>query len=154
MVKTRINFQLNDRKMSLLQLVYVSTMSTDDPALLHQILDAAVKNNKRNNITGMLLYAEGNIIQAIEGDRDAVLATFTSIEKDTRHRGIHILIEEEILSRKFASWNMGFRQITKVDLETFPASAPLFNMHGGELALRIRPSNALTLLTAFAEASM
>ena len=140
--------------MSLLQLVYVSTMSTDEPALIYQILDAAVKHNKRNNITGMLLYAEGNIIQAIEGERDAVMATFKTIEKDTRHRGIHVLIEEEILSRKFASWNMGFRRLTKFDLEKFPASAPLFNMRGSELALRIRPGNALTLLTAFAGASI
>lgn len=140
--------------MSLLQLVYVSTMTSDDPALLSAILDAAIKNNKRNNITGMLLYAEGNVIQAIEGERDAVLATFRTIQKDVRHRGIHVLIEEGILSRKFASWNMGFRRLTKVDLENFPAFAPLFNMHEGELALRIRPSNALTLLTAFAASSM
>ena len=139
--------------MSLFQLVYVSTMVTDSPADLPTILDASIRNNKRNNITGMLLYAEGNVIQAIEGEKNDVLATYTAIRDDIRHHGIYILIEKSISSRKFASWSMGFRQITKADLDNFPDAAPLFDMQDGELVLRIRPSEALTLLNSFASAS-
>jgi hypothetical protein len=129
-------------------------MVTDDPAVLSTILDATIKNNKRKNITGMLLYADGNIIQALEGEEGEVQATFSSIQKDNRHRGIHVLIQKGIPSRKFASWSMGFRRLTKADMEKFPAFSPLFNMHGGEVALRVLPGQALTLLNSFAAASM
>ena len=140
--------------MSLFQLVYVSTMVTDDPRLMSAVLDVTVKNNKRNNITGMLLYADGNIIQVLEGERVDVLATFKAIEKDIRHHGIRVLLEKDIVYRKFLGWSMGVRRLSKADKEGFQADAPLFNMHDVQVALRIRSCQALTLLNSFAVATM
>jgi hypothetical protein len=87
-------------------------------------------------------------------EKDTVLETFQAIQLDARHRGVFVLIEEEIVSRKFASWSMGFRQLSKADLERLPVSANFFKVRPEEIALRAQPSDALTILESFADGSM
>jgi hypothetical protein len=140
--------------MALFQLVYMSSLVTNEPEVLSDILDSSVRNNKRSNITGMMLYSDGNVLQILEGNRDSVLETFKSIQLDMRHRGIFVLIEEEITSRKFASWSMGFKQLTHADLEKFPVAANVFKVETDEIALRVQPGQALTVLNSFADGSM
>ena len=147
-------FENQGKKVALLQLVYMSSLVTDEPEILPAILDVSVRNNRRRNITGMMLYADGNILQVLEGEKDALLKTFRSIELDARHRGIFVLIEKEIAARQFASWSMGFRQLTKAVLEKFPVAAHVFKTRQDEIALRGRPSDALTVLKSFAEDPM
>jgi hypothetical protein len=71
-----------------------------------------------------------------------------------RHRGIFVLIEEEITSRRFASWSMGFKQITRAELEKFPVAANVFKVETNEIALRVQPGQALIVLNSFADGSM
>jgi hypothetical protein len=125
-------------------------METDDANTLPDILKEAVRNNKQRNITGMLLYEGGNILQVLEGEADIVLETFRYIQLDKRHHGIFVLIEKEIETRQFVSWSMGFKQLTKVDLEKFPAAAHVFKAHPDEVSVRGRPSDALIILKSFA----
>jgi hypothetical protein len=139
---------------ALFQLVYMSSLVTDGPELLPAILDAAVKNNKRKFITGMLLYADGCVMQVLEGERNTVLETFHSIELDKRHSGIFVLIQQEIDARQFASWSMGFRQLTAADLEKFPAAAHVFKARQDEILLRSRSGAARSILQSFAEGSI
>ena len=140
--------------MALFQLIYMSSLVTDKPEVLGAILAASVRNNKRRDITGMMLYADGNIMQVLEGNEDAVRDTFHAIESDARHRGLFVLIEGEIASRQFASWSMGFRQLSKPDLESFPAAAHVFKAHQDEISMRGRAGDALTVLKSFADGSM
>jgi hypothetical protein len=140
--------------MSMFQLIYMSSLITDEPGLLHSILDVSVRNNGRNGITGMMLYADGNVIQVLEGEKDAVHTTFQAIEMDKRHTGIFVLIEQEIASREFASWSMGFRQLAKAELEKLPAVANVFKVQQEDISLRIRAGDALTILKSFADGSM
>jgi hypothetical protein len=46
---------------------------------------------------------------------------------------------------------MGFRQLSKADLEKFPVAANVFKVHQHEIGLRVQPGEALTLLRSFAE---
>ena len=140
--------------MSLFQLIYMSSMVTDRPEILPDILQAAVRNNKQRNITGMMLYADGNVMQVLEGEKGEVLETYQAIQADPRHSGIFVLIEQEIASRQFASWSMGFSQLTKADLEKFPAAAHIFKAHQDEISLRGRAGEALIVLKSFADGSM
>lgn len=140
--------------MALFQLIYMSSLVTDEAVVLSAILEASVRNNKKNNLTGMMLYADGNVMQVLEGARDAVLATFHAIERDARHRGIFVLIEQEIAARQFAAWSMGFRQLSLADLEQLPAAAHVFRARPDEITLRGRVGDALTVLQSFANGSM
>lgn len=79
---------------------------------LDRLLNKARIRNKKNNITGMLLYADGSFLQVIEGGERAVKDTFTLIQKDIKHKDIKILFEDTIESRHFSEWSMGFRRLS------------------------------------------
>lgn len=140
--------------MALFQIIYMSSLITDEPELLSSILGASVRNNKRRNITGMLLYVEGSVLQVLEGEKNVVQETFRTIELDKRHNGIFVLIEQEIAARQFASWSMGFKQLSKLDLAKIPVAVPMFSARQDEISLRSRAREALTLLQSFADGSM
>jgi len=140
-----------EEELALFQITYLSSLVRDEPEILPAILDAAVRNNKRSGITGMLLYADGNVVQVLEGEKDVVLQTFQSIELDKRHKGIIVLLKQEIASRQFASWSMGFKRLTKADLEKFPDVAHVFEARQDEISVRSRSGAALIILTTFAD---
>jgi hypothetical protein len=137
--------------MALFQLIYMSSLITDEPEIVSAILESSVRNNQRRDVTGMMLCADGNVMQVLEGEQEAVLETFQSIQSDARHRGIFLLIEGEIAARNFVSWSMGFRRISKADLEKFPVAAQVFRASQEEVSLRVQPSEALIILKSFAE---
>ena len=90
-------------------LVYVSTSVpglTD--ADLETLLIQARERNKANGVTGMLIFGAGNFIQALEGDKAAVLAIFESIARDARHYGVIRMIEFEDELRDFPDWSMAY----------------------------------------------
>jgi hypothetical protein len=140
--------------MGIFQIVYMSSLVADSPELLPAILEVAVRNNKQNSITGMMLYADGNVMQVLEGERDVVLKTFKAIDSDPRHSGIFVLIEQEVATRQFASWSMGFKQLSEADLENLPVAAHIFRARQEEISLRGRAGDALVILKSFAEGSM
>ncbi len=97
-------------------LIYVSfaTIHFSDEDL-KILLGSSRENNMKLGITGMLLYAEGNFIQVIEGEGAAIDALYSKITKDDRHRSFSILMKGEIKERNFGEWSMGFKKISKED---------------------------------------
>lgn len=69
--------------------------------------------NRRNEITGMLLYIQGKFIQVLEGNREAVLQLFERISADPRHQRVAVIMEGESPTRIFKDWSMGFRRLTE-----------------------------------------
>ena len=136
------------------QLVYMSSLVKDEPEILAAILDSSERNNKRNNITGMMSYSDGNVMQVLEGEKETVLKTYQAVQMDLRHYDIFLLLEEEIATRIFASWSMGFRQISTADMQEFPLAANVFKVRPSEIALRVQPSDVLIILKSFADGSM
>jgi hypothetical protein len=129
----------------------MSSLTTDDPDILPAILEVSVRKNKLKDITGMMLYADGNVMQVLEGEKNVVLETFRAIQLDVRHRGIYVLIENEISTRNFASWSMGFRRLSETDLEKYSAAVNVFKVNQYEIGLRVKPGEALTVLKSFAK---
>lgn len=140
--------------MALFQLIYMGSLNTDGPEILLPILEFSIRNNERGGITGMMLYADGNVMHALEGEKDKVLETFRTIESDIRHKGLFVLLEEEIASRQFAFWSMGFRQLTAVELEKIPVAAHVFKVRQDEISRRVRAGDARTVLQSFAKGCM
>lgn len=52
-------------------------------------------NNERAGITGMLLYKDGNFMQLLEGEKEAVLRLHKNIIVDPRHKGFLTLLQGE-----------------------------------------------------------
>lgn len=85
---------------------------------LTELLIKARKNNSDTNITGMLIHRDGNFIQVLEGEEDAVKKLYGIIEADKRHDGTIVISEGPIPERQFARWAMDFRNYSKNALFT------------------------------------
>lgn len=92
--------------------VYVSSAAR---AMSDQELDAILVESRANNetagITGMLLYADGNFAQALEGPAEALDRLLVRLAADPRHQGIITVARLPIEARRFAGWSMGFRRV-------------------------------------------
>ena len=115
-----------------LSLTYLSSATQKpDADELERLLRSVRVKNEALGITGLLLYADGNYVQTLEGPGDVVDAAFGRIVADPRHRGVFVAWREEIEEREYPDWSMGFREM---DAEQ-AASIPGFNDY---LALRGR----------------
>jgi hypothetical protein len=91
------------------RLIYLSYASGPmDEDELSAILAASRRNNERDGLTGLLLYHEGRFLQCLEGPKEVLMRTLIRIRLDSRHRGVHVLLDEEKEGRLFAGWQMGF----------------------------------------------
>ncbi len=99
--------------MNLIRLVYASTVSEPlKHSDIEQIIHAAQTHNVEQGITGMLYFNNNYFLQCLEGDREKVNALYNSIVKDARHHNVVILSYQEINSRDFQNWSMGYIPIS------------------------------------------
>ena len=95
-------------------LVYLSALQ---PRLTEPELEALVQDSRTRNtaegITGVLLHADGDVIQYLEGPEAAVRATFGRIARDPRHRSIVVAVDAVLPARVFPRWLMGHLQVTR-----------------------------------------
>jgi hypothetical protein len=129
------------------RLVYVSSavnLFTDEQ--LAQLLEVSRRNNTAADITGMLLYVEGNFIQVLEGDETVVMTTHQRIAKDPRHCGLITLLQGREGEREFTDWSMGFRKVEGSEAASLPGYSEFLNKGAGPDQQR---SAALRLLENF-----
>ena len=90
-------------------LVYRSTAQLAFKTVdVKEMLEKARFSNSRDNITGCLLYYEGEFIQYLEGNQIKVLNLFDKIKADKRHKDISILAHGITDSREFKDWEMAY----------------------------------------------
>lgn len=98
--------------MSLLSVTYVSSarrrFSSDE---IEKLLAVARVKNAAHDVTGLLLYWDGNFLQYIEGPPAAVEGLLDIIRGDSRHHGLIVLDRTEIAGRAFPDWRMGFQRM-------------------------------------------
>lgn len=132
----------------LIQLVYVSSsVGLFTPETLQDILAVSRRNNAARSITGMLLYKGGNIVQVLEGPKDAVEALFARIEADQRHAGVICLCRKSITQRDFADWSMGFRDLNSEEVRAMDGYSEFLDTSFDVRTMK--PSQALNMLTLF-----
>lgn len=99
------------------QLIYVSTatreMQDED---LHAILESSIRHNTAQAVTGLLLYAEGNFMQVLEGSAYAVNETMDRIRADARNHDIHVLEVREIERREYGDWSMSVHRLGEAEM--------------------------------------
>lgn len=64
-----------------------------------EILGACDRNNRRDHLTGCVLFHEGRIVQAIEGGRNDIDRLMRRLLADPRHTGMRIIVDMPIMSR-------------------------------------------------------
>ena len=131
-------------------LVYISSATkllTQDELLA--LLAECHEYNEVNGITGMLLYKEGNFMQAIEGEEQEVLRLFEKISKDPRHTGIISLVQGQQDKREFPGWSMGFRSLDDDDLSDIPSYSEFLDTPLTAAEFSKDPSRCKKLLLTF-----
>ena len=73
-----------------------------------QILEVSRRNNRRDGVTGALLYGEGCFAQVLEGPLAAVEQTFERIQCDFRHADVIVLESTAVRARLFGDWSMAY----------------------------------------------
>jgi hypothetical protein len=135
------------------RLVYVSraeeTARQPFDELTETVVQVSARNNARVGVTGLLVAFDGWFLQALEGSRREVSATFSRISKDPRHLVSEIISAGPIDARLFGRWSMSARAIT-------PAAAPVLDMLGARGGMDPRDldsAGALRLMLTVARVS-
>jgi hypothetical protein len=90
---------------------------------LNAIMQVAIKNNQKANITGALIFDQLWFLQILEGDRQAVSTTLRRIIADDRHDDLTVMDARPIPDRVFANWWMGIAAVPG-------GASALFDKHG------------------------
>jgi len=111
-------------------IIYISESSKDiSEKDLEQILTSSRANNSTVGISGMLIFKNGEFMQALEGEKEAIEKLMARIDQDDRHDNITILSQKPIPNRHFKNWSMGFENISddrskgQVELSSFLSSS-------------------------------
>ena len=91
---------------------------------INDLLKVSRENNQKNGITGLLLYSEGNFMQILEGDKEAIERTYEKIQNDSRHKNIILITNESITQRNFSEWKMGYSIVDPEFLNKHPEINP------------------------------
>ncbi len=75
---------------------------------IEQLLQKSQISNMKKNITGVLLYSEGNFFQVLEGEESVVKSLFTKIEEDDRHTAIFKIFGKQIEIYKYDGYQSDF----------------------------------------------
>lgn len=74
-----------------------------------------IENNRRLDITGLLLYGGGHFMQLLEGEREVIEDLFERICSDPRHHDVHRLLTFPVENRLFDDWSMS---LLNLDMRT------------------------------------
>lgn len=136
--------------MSLIHLIYVSSATHNfSQTELLALLDVSRRNNAPADITGLLLYRDGNFMQVLEGEESVVTDTHARISKDQRHNGLITLLKQPISQRGFGEWSMGFRNLDSAEARNVPGYSEFLNEEWKGRPIQETPHRALKLLQVF-----
>ena len=71
-----------------------------------EIVNQSKVANAENNITGILISHQQEVIQVLEGDSHAVSKLFFKISQDKRHSSVQLISSIQIINRHFSQWKM------------------------------------------------
>jgi len=136
----------------LFYLVYVSSaVKLFSASELVELLTKSRARNSEAGVTGMLLYKDGNFMQVLEGEKEAVLSLHTKILNDPRHRGLITLLQGELEEREFSDWSMAFRDMSKADGLSMSGYSAFLNSSLTGMEFTLAPTRCRRLLMTFKE---
>jgi hypothetical protein len=100
-------------KIEMYQICYVSRSTADNIQIhndLREIISEARDFNCRNEIYGVLYYADGCFFQCLEGDEETVLTLINKLKNDKRHTDIVLFEPKNIDHAHFKDWSMKYVQ--------------------------------------------
>jgi hypothetical protein len=129
---------------NLIHVIYVSSAAPDiaehDTV---KFLNEARKANRKNDVSGMMLYIGGCFLQLLEGEAPKVDIVCHTIFRDKRE--MRMVLREPIAEREFPEWTMGFEAVAPLEAARLLGEPLLFD--SASRVARIEPDGAKTLLS-------
>jgi len=75
---------------------------------LEQLLTELREKNRKQDITGVLIFADGVFMQVLEGDRSVLDTLMPKIRDDSRHHKVTVFHDAAIDERSFKKWRMAY----------------------------------------------
>ena len=88
------------------QVIYVSKPVRFDDKALEGVLAQSKQNNKKNQITGALIFRSDLYLQYLEGPPNKIDSLYSKIKIDARHTDVKLLEDAKSKRRLFANWEM------------------------------------------------
>jgi Sensors of blue-light using FAD len=131
-------------------IVYASSASqafskSDLQALLEEIRP----KNADLGVTGMLLYKDGNFMQALEGEEEVLTRLIRIIQHDSRHKGLLVLLRGTAEQRLFPDWSMGFRDLAEERAGKTPGYSDFMNTPLTDANFSQDPNHCMKLMLLF-----
>jgi hypothetical protein len=73
--------------------------------------------NERHQVTGALVYGDGQFMQVMEGEEAVVKDLYARVAQDARHYNVRTLAEGPLATRSFAQWSMAFGKVPADEFE-------------------------------------
>jgi len=118
--------------MHLFRVLYCSRATTRmNYETMTELLGVACARNKKDGITGLLSYSDGNFFQCLEGPRTIVSRTLARIYRDPRHADIVVVDARVVASRVFPDWGMRVAEPGKLQAPFLQLFADAFGEESG-----------------------
>ncbi len=132
------------------RIVYVSSASRYFvKSEIQDMLERARSKNANLGITGMLLYKEGNLLQALEGEEEVVAKLAKTIQDDPRHTDFLVLMRGPVERRLFPESPMGFHDLATEPLTSTPSDTDFIDSPLTRATFSLDPNRCMKLLTHF-----
>jgi hypothetical protein len=79
--------------------------------------------NEQQQVTGALVYGDGQFMQLMEGEESVIKDLYERVAKDPRHHDVRKLAEGAIASRSFAQWSMAFGEVPAQEFQVLRSIA-------------------------------
>lgn len=83
-----------------------SLVSMDSLVMIADILAVSQRNNRRDHITGALVYSDGAFFQVVEGAPEGLDRLLRRLADDPRHSDVKVVHRSAVCGRLFADWSM------------------------------------------------
>lgn len=91
----------------MIQLVFISAASVViTPELASNICREAAANNRRDEISGILIARNQRFLQVMEGPQVVVEDAFLRMIHDDRHHNLKVLSRRKTAKREFGEWDL------------------------------------------------
>jgi hypothetical protein len=128
----------------LIHVIYIGAASADlSEHDTVKFLNEARKANRRNDISGLMLYVSGCLMLLLEGETAKVDVASKEILSDGRD--MRMILREPIAEREFPEWIMGFETVEALEASRLLGEPLVFDP--GSRVPRIDPNSAKTLLS-------
>ena len=131
-------------------LTFVSALSDEYGHSLPAILQKSFDKYRSLQIRSLMLFSRGNIMQALEGETDAVQSVFDYISRDCRHMHVQTLLRQRGHSRSGVESGFGYRRLDRQILHKICPAIPVFTLTSLEIANRVRDGKVQLLMQQFA----